>query len=333
MLEKIPKYPNIPDGLIVSASQKNLVPFIGAGVSKLAGHPDWDEFATAALKFFVQKDKFSFAQFDQVSKLPSRVKLSLAVDLEKQNNLPINFKEILRSTSEKEKLGKQIYEQIGKLSKYSKTFITTNYDEELDSLFPTSLQTDTENGSNISVSPPQLIYKFSEIDVGCLDRENAVIHIHGSVNDRNSMVLTTSDYLERYYGHVMEGRDFRENLYLTFLRELFKSRNVLFIGYGLNELEVLEYIIQKGIKKLEQKTPPQQESPRHYVIQGFFNHELELAKSLENYFLSFGIELIPFSRDDDDLDHLLEVIKYLNKKLPPGSRLELRERRDMENLL
>ena len=37
-----------------------------------------------------------------------------------------------------------------------------------------------------------------------------------------------------------------ENNVLTFLEFLFTQKNVLFVGYGLDELEVLEYVIGKA---------------------------------------------------------------------------------------
>ncbi|MCZ6803297.1 MAG: SIR2 family protein [Proteobacteria bacterium] len=299
MLDEIPKKLDTPDSLRIAASQKNLVPFIGAGVSKLAGYPNWDEFANAALMFFVKHEKFSHAQFDQISKLPSRVKLSLAVDLEKRHELTIQFEEILQPTQDKKPLGDEVYGNLLKLSQFSETFLTTNYDKELDEISPAILSTYEKDKSIIeTIEPPCPIYKLSEINVSSLAVPNAVIHVHGSVQNRDSLVLTTSDYLERYYGHRVEGQDVIENPFLTFLRELFESGNVIFIGYGLNELEVLEYVIQKGIEKPSSNATVVREAARHYVIQGFFSHELELARSLESYFLSFGIKLLPFSLDE-----------------------------------
>jgi len=91
-IEKIEALQNIPEALRQIARQKLLVSFIGAGVSQLGGCPDWNGFSNAALNFFVQKEKFSHAQLDQVSLLSSRVKLSLALDMQEQHNLFIDFK-------------------------------------------------------------------------------------------------------------------------------------------------------------------------------------------------------------------------------------------------
>lgn len=163
-----------------------------------------------------------------------------------------------------------------------------------------------------------------------LDIQNAVFHIHGSAQAPESMVLTTIDYLERYSSHRIDGAAVdKENPFLTFLQTLFRLKNVLFIGYGLSELEILEYVIQKGVDRQRHNG----EELQHYVLQGFFSHEVELARSLDSYFRQFGIGLLPYSRDKRDWEQLTEVIEYLARELLPGPVLALPKRREMEELL
>lgn len=328
MIEKIEPIPkNIPEPLRLAAIQRKLIPFIGAGVSQLGGCPNWSEFADASLNFFVEKGKLNHAQLAQIAPLSSRVKLSVALELEKQHNLRINFKKLLTPSGAKKKIGDNLY---ANLSRLATTFVTTNYDDWLDQIPPEPLRAD-------ELAPSQSLplgtsrhcfYKRNDISVENLDVPNAVFHIHGSIRDRDSMVLRTVDYLDCYSSHRIDGKENHENAFLTFLQTLFQLKNVLFIGYGLNEMEVLEYIIQKGVQK--QKTG---EEPRHYVLQGFFTHELELAWSLENYFHEFGIGLLPFSRDDLNWDQLIAVIDYLAREIPPGPPLALPKRLEMEELL
>ena len=328
MLENIPRVPAIPEDLFLAAGSKELVPFIGAGVSRLAGYPDWKAFADKTLEFFVENGKLNYAQCDQMSSLSPRIKLSVAVDLEKRHDLPIDFEKILKPPNDEQR--EDVYKQVLGLSHFSKTFVTTNYDKELDALSPASgLAHDGKSESKgETVLPPSCIYKLNEIKVDCLYKENSVIHIHGSVRDRESMVLTTTDYLTRYSGHKYDGH---ENPYLTFLQELFNQRTVLFVGYGLEELEILEHIIQKGIDR--QQGVDQNKALTHYVLQGFFSHQIEMARSMQGYFQSFGISLLPFSLDTREWHGLVNVIEHLNKELPPGKGLTLAEKNAMANLL
>jgi hypothetical protein len=328
VIEKIDPVPKIPGALRLAAHQRKLIPFVGAGVSQLGGCPSWSEFANAALKFFVEKGKLSHAQLDQISSLSPRIKLSIALDLEKQHDLRIDFKKLLEPSMAKKKIGEEVYVN---LSRLATTFVTTNYDDWLSQNPPTAFRADAPSSSSKPLDTSRHpFYKRTDITVeNLLDAPNAVFHIHGSIRDRESMVLTTVRYLDLYSSHRIDGKGNHENPFLTFLETLFRLRNVLFIGYGLNELEVLEYIVQKGIK-----IPPNtNEEPRHYVLQGFFTHERELAHSLESYFRQFGVGLLPFSRDEHDWDQLVMVIEYLAREIPSGPPLTLPKRLDMEELL
>ena len=59
MTDTIPPTPEVPPGLREAAQLTKLIPFVGAGASKLAGCPDWHECADEALRVFVEYGKFS----------------------------------------------------------------------------------------------------------------------------------------------------------------------------------------------------------------------------------------------------------------------------------
>jgi len=77
-MEVIKAIPNLPRGLRDAALRGTLIPFVGAGASRIAGCPNWSEFADGALRFFVDQGKFSHGQLAQISYLNPRVKLSIA---------------------------------------------------------------------------------------------------------------------------------------------------------------------------------------------------------------------------------------------------------------
>ncbi len=52
----------------------------------LAGCPNWKDFADKSLRCLVGSGKFSYSQFDQISHLHPRVKLSLARTLANEHN-------------------------------------------------------------------------------------------------------------------------------------------------------------------------------------------------------------------------------------------------------
>jgi hypothetical protein len=95
MTDTIPPIPEIPPGLREAAQLTKLIPFVGAGASKLAGCPDWNEFADEALRVFVEHRKLSHAQLDQVKTLSPRLKLSIALALQAEHHIQIDFRRIL----------------------------------------------------------------------------------------------------------------------------------------------------------------------------------------------------------------------------------------------
>jgi hypothetical protein len=143
------------------------------------------------------------------------------------------------------------------------------------------------------------------------------------------MILTTQHYV-RHYANDRNFRDTgKENNVLTFLDFLFREKNVLFVGYGLDELEILEYVIGKA--RLDRGAD--RTELRHFLLQGFFSHEQEIARSLIPYYRECGIELIPFLRDYLDWDQLIEVLDEFARLSPAGPAMKIQTLKEMEALL
>jgi hypothetical protein len=329
MNHDIPLIPDVPDALREAAQLGTLVPFVGAGASKLAGCPDWDEFANAALRLFVDLGAFSHAQLDQVKHLRPRIKLSLALALQAASTAPIDFGALLhRQARTEHATGRRLYSH---LSRLGKTFVTTNYDEWLDDEFPApalDVSGDSPASADAVPKPRQVYYKTEDLTAAHLNEENAVIHLHGSVKHPEGMVLTTQQYVQHYANDRRRTEADAENIVLTFLEHLFRYKTVLFIGYGLDELEILEYII---VKKRMPATPGLQ--PRHFLLQGFYSHERELMVSMRTYYRECGVELLPFLKDQRGWDQLIDVLETFGRLVPASSPLLLQEFKDMEALL
>lgn len=182
MPDDIPPIPAIPPALREAAQLTKLIPFVGAGASKLAGCPDWNEFADAALKVFVDHGKFSYAQLDQIKGLTARVKLSIALALQAEHHVPIDFRSLLHRKDRKDyPNGQKLYTF---LSKLGKTFVTTNYDGWLDDELlpaPTDLTGQGAPRSELTPRPRTVYYKPEEFTAFNLNQQDVVIHLHGSV--------------------------------------------------------------------------------------------------------------------------------------------------------
>jgi hypothetical protein len=91
--------PSIPEALKEAAARRTLIPFVGAGASKLAGCPNWSEFAEGVLQALVDAGQITYAQVEQVRHLGPRTKLSIARAIERQTNANIDFRGLLHRTA------------------------------------------------------------------------------------------------------------------------------------------------------------------------------------------------------------------------------------------
>jgi hypothetical protein len=336
MTDEIKPIPDVPEPLRLAAAQGTLVPFIGAGVSCIGGCPDWETFATAALRTFVDAGKLDHSQFHQLVTLPPRTRLSIAVGLETEHKAPIDFRKLLDAVhdTKRNEEGRRIY---GHLASLAKTFITTNYDEWLDvpvDMAPLTVAEHAESPAKPRTFKRQSYCRPETFRDTLLSQPDTVIHIHGSVLDRESMILTSSQYLERYSNHKVADSGVEENHYLNFLTHAFRTRSILFVGYSLSELEVLEYVIQKGLGRTNPFNGDAREEPKHHLLQGFFSHEVQIMRSLRNYYLNeFNVRLLPYSRDGKNWAQLTEVIQHLAAEIPVHEVLPSAKWLEMQELL
>ena len=252
MITKVSQIPEIPAGLREAAARTTLVPFIGAGASVLAGCPGWKDFADKSLRWLVDQGKFTHSQLAQISHLHPRIKLSLARTIAEEQRITIPYKDILHSKEPRESpKGRRLYNSLFRLGN---VLVTTNYDVWLDEWIPEPTATATPTGepATLTVVPMNVVYGPERINSALLSQLNTVVHLHGSVHDAKTMIMTTSDYIGQYAAYNRSSRDPEtENRLLTFLQFLFRNRTVLFIGYGL--LKEVKYKLET-CKKDHSKT-------------------------------------------------------------------------------
>ncbi|KRR14931.1 hypothetical protein CQ12_32350 [Bradyrhizobium jicamae] len=332
MSDGIPLIPVIPQALREAAHRGTLIPFVGAGASRLAGCPTWAQLADGALMACITANKFNHGQMEQIRHLSPRMKLSIARAIESEHALTIDYEKLINPFDgyQNNAVGHRVYRSLGKLSK---TFVTTNYDAWLDTeILDPPLSVSTDSPVQDTVATPRVRRRIANVEdftPANLNQENCVFHIHGSLVDPAGMVMTTRDYIRRYANDRGSDDPTRENRTLTFLEVLFQHKTVLFVGYGLEDLEILEYVIQKA----RQQFPSERPQARHFMLQGYFAHEYELMRSLTQYYAQCDIELIPFRRDQRDWGQLTEVLEAFAEAMPARAPLELQVQMEMESYL
>ena len=330
MSDGIPFFPPVPPGLREAAQRGTLIPFVGAGASRLAGCPTWAEFADRALRACIEAGKFTHGQLAQIAHLSPRVKLSIARGIEAEHHISLDYAKLINPAEGYElEMGRRVYRSLGKLGE---TFVTTNYDGWLD-IEITEAKPTVEVPGQQETAPPtpqrRKVYDDPNEFTAANLNQASVFHLHGTLTKPTGMVITTRDYIQRYANDRQGSDPDKENRTLTFLDHLFRYKTVLFVGYGLEDLEILEYVIQKArLQELSAET-----EARHFLLQGYFSHEFELIKSLSQYYKQCDIQLLPFLRDQKDWHQLIDVIEKFAEAMPAAEPLHLQKLLEMEKLL
>jgi len=291
--------PNVPEELVDAAASGMLVVFIGAGISRLVGCPSWNGFASAVLNQLTPT-VIDYHEKSLINSMPDpRKRLSIAKILEEDNGVNIDYKGIFEINKPKS----DIYQFI---NRFACTFVTTNYDKLI---MPEISATKSEEEWRF--------YNLEDILRDKLDDQGNVIHLHGCVDNPKSMVITTKDYILHYSSDEIP----------AFLEYMFMNKTVLFLGYGLEEIEILEYIL-KGSNHLGAQ------EKRLFILQGFFNAEMSLFEKLKIYYeQSFNANLIGFPKDYNDYEHQTDIIKNWSDKLSFSSVEVVDELKAMEEEL
>jgi len=285
-----------PHQLIRDAARHGeLVVFIGAGASKLCGSPSWQEFAYRVVSALEGASHLSFLEAEQLRNLgDNRRTLSIALDLAREYKLKIDFDTILHPVKPSQE-GLELY---GLLTRLRPVFLTTNYDRWLGEELPELAAESGAGKESLPTASPSKrarYYLKKDLSPEKLVERGAVIHLHGCYIEPDSMVVSLKDYIEHYADPKVQ----------TFLSEMFKNYTVLFVGYGLAELEVLEYIIRS-----DDRTNKGKSEPRHFLLYPHRSTEKVQKGFIERFFHDqCGIHVIPYCIDGKGYGELVEVFR------------------------
>lgn len=214
--------PEIPEALLEALETERLVLFCGAGVSK---------YPASGLPLFGELVSHVYDVIGEV-RSPAEVRTEKANQLDKTLALldqrirngrvrEVACARIAQSPAEPAKL--HLHADLLSLSKCASghRLVTTNYDRRFEEAAPL-----------IGVSPPQR-HGCSALPVPRPDRWGSIVHLHGHVEDRASMVLTSADFGRAYLTERWASR---------FITELFRHFTVLFVGYSVAD-PVVAYLV------------------------------------------------------------------------------------------
>jgi SIR2-like domain len=269
-----------PEEIIEAGLNGELVLFIGAGASMLLDLPSWAGLAGMALEDLRRQGYLNYSEIAQLRTLDAKKQLSIAKLIAGDNGYDLDLTKHLSGKKE----GDSIYKAINDIGC---PCVTTNYDELI-----APRHSETEDGSTTSITVSR-ISEREKLFAKLLDAPGTVVHLHGAIGKPETMVVTTKEYLE-HYDH--------ENV-TEFLGEMFAKKTVLFLGYGLEEAEVLEHILRRGgVKETADR--------KRFALQGFYQSQRPLYENLHSYYQkSFGVHLLGFVRDHKDYKCLEGIMK------------------------
>jgi len=299
--------PEVPAQILQAASRGKLVVFVGAGVSRIIGCPSWEKFALKYLDYIYDKKCITFYEYENLKQYVPRKLLSICMNIikEKRRLSGPDLRSIFEG--EKEKINKfYIFEY---LYNFNAIYVTTNYDEHLDLIAERNDKTTLKYKAETEVEEmkvPTLGNKVLYRKEDLLSSNLAigkVLHLHGSIKDQRNMVVTIVDYIKNYE---------KDSIPAVLLEEIFSNYTVLFVGYGVEEYELLEFIVNKSA------TP--ERVVQHFMLYPVFSAERALNKFLKSYYRDLGIQLVHYSIGKQGYEQLANVIKEWARKIGPISR-------------
>lgn len=276
-----------PDEIIQAGLNGELILFVGAGASMLLGLPSWNTLADKALDELGKMKCLNYSAIDQLKELlDPKKKFSIAKLIADESNVRLDLREHLIVKVE----GDSIYKAINNIGC---PCVTTNYDELLAPRF-----IETKKGSTTDFRVVRITER-DKLFAKVLNEPGTVVHLHGAIGQPETMILTTKQYLEHYDNKQVQ----------EFLGELFKKKTILFLGYGLEEAEILEYILRKGSAKATNER-------RLFALQAFYKREQHLYNNLYNYYKkTFGVYLLGVLRDFENYRCLERIVKSWSQQI------------------
>ena len=198
-------------------SDKPFLFWLGAGVSKWCGYPLWGEVAdklhSCFLKYEPRYDKQNAITLLNSKKYPDFFELC------KKHNKKKFFSFLSQEFAPKNTT--PVYERFVNILNEIKPLhiITTNVDEKLEATL-TQVR---------AIQRTDIEYCLNSIN----HQESFICKIHGSISSVNSVVFTSGDYANLI----------SDSNYITLLKYIFSSANVVFIGYGLGDEYILKSLL------------------------------------------------------------------------------------------
>ncbi len=294
----INKEPNIPQSILRAIEEDNLAIFIGAGVSQVIGCWSWEKLAVALIEKCYEEKCINYRQKQILSNYNDCKKIiTICRNLLKENGRLNDFYKIIDDCCKGDEEKKKKFNIYQELIRIPALYITTNFDKHFDEWFHADRIVSKDEGFKQDLLSNEKLY-----------------HIHGSIKNHKTLVLTVHEYFERY----------NPNNFQRFLKRIFLDKVILFVGYGMAEFEILDFLMTKA--ETERK------KERFILLPYYKGHEDILAFD-EYYFEEMGVTIVPYESDEKGYEQLYDVIKSWNGKIQHVSPYSYKKMKNIDEVV
>lgn len=212
----------------IKKNRENIVPFVGAGISKGCGLYTWGE-----LLHIIACEYLTEEEIDTLESNGDYMKYADEI-IKVSGNSDMIMKRIREIFAQSNICENEIPQLI--VSSFSPMIVTTNYDNILEKA---SLH------SRLGQLRPLLPCLVGQMNEAIQINERCLLKIHGSVEETQSFVFSTEQY-KNFYG---EKNNRKGKLIPKYLLKIFSSKKVLFLGCSLEKdytLDILEECIENN---------------------------------------------------------------------------------------
>jgi len=283
----IPLNYSIPEAVRVAMNNGHLALFIGAGVPRLLGCWGWTELAEQLIEKCLEARIINYSQREHLlerNRFGSNMQtISSCLRKLKQNDLLSEFDATVKKSCEidqaRQREANELYSALRRLAEF---YITPNYDNHFDKYF----------------SEEDVLYELEQFremgKTGAQIDKNRLYHIHGSIKNPRSIVLTEEDYIR-----------YTDPYFVDFLVNIFRNHSMLFIGYGLEEPPMRSL--------LHKASTPGRNS--HFALIPYFSHEIPKYEEDIERLGAMGVSVVSYIRDKRDYFELYEVIRSWDREV------------------
>ena len=232
----------VSDAFKNSVKQNKICLFLGAGVAKNLGMPSWSELASEIANCCLKEDILKHSTIHTLNLLNDPLKIisycvSKIYEKKKEKYLTSILKEKFVEIPEKYYEKTNIYKDLVELYKSGKVLIVqTNYDNTI--------------FKNCKLNTAQIYVPYKD-DLKKDGVDNSLlVYLHGKIDESpsdmpvsiNDLILTRSNYHSVYVNQ----NDLKYEKQKKFIKLLLENYHIIFLGYSLQDNEIIQLIANKG---------------------------------------------------------------------------------------